>query len=435
MRQTAFAILIVSLFFASCKETANKVEPSNHSSIQKNLEEYFSALTQIGKFNGVIYVSKNGKALINKAYNLNLDKKSSTYVAVESQFDIHSISKLMAHYLVLKLEQEGKINRKDLLSNFIANFPKGNEITIEMLLNHSSGLPREFVNFEGNQIDLSPTEIIEIAKDQTLIFEPGQEKQYSNIGYQILYYIIGSTADKSFEQYLTDKLFSPLEMNDSGAHFYTKNNIKNLASNHEQEDTTIVQVENVLVDEFKQARIFSTANDLNKFLNFIQNDSIAIKLVDENSIIQHSGGSDGIRAHIYTNIYTKNSFVLLANYDGIPFQKTIEDLIKIIEGRAYEVPKALNRQHISLANDVLQKYKGEYVFADMNNLALKIKAENDYLIVFQDGEKIAKLVAENDSTFFDSPKEPESFEFIQNDKGVYDLLMGWKGVKIKGIKK
>ena len=428
-------MLMISLFFVNCKETAIKIEPSNHSVIQKNVDEYFSALTQIGKFNGVIYVSKNGEALINKAYNLNLDKKSSTYVTVESQFDIHSVSKLMTHYLILKLEHEGKINRKDLLSDFIANFPKGNEITIEMLLNHTSGLPREFVNFKRNQIDLSPAEIIEIAKHQTLIFEPGQEKQYSNIGYQILYYIIGSTANKSFEQYLTDELFLPLKMDDSGAHFYTKENIKNLAFNHEQEDTAIVQVENVLEGEFKQARIFSTANDLNKFLTFIQSDSITAELADENSIIQHSGGSDGIRAHVYTKVDNKISFVLLANYDGIPFQKTIQDLVKIIEEKPYVVPQELNRQSISLTNDILQKYNGEYIFADMNNLILKIELESDYLIVFQDGEKIGELAAENDSTFFENPKEPESFEFIQNDKGVYNLFMGWKGVKLKGIKK
>ena len=125
----------------------------------------------------------------------------------------------------------------------------------------------------------------------------------------------------------------------------------------------------------------------------------------------------------------------MANYEEVPFQKTVEDFAKILENTPYEVPKELNRQSIELFNEILNKYVGTYSFADMGNLELTIKVENRNLIVYQDGEQIATLKAESETTFFDDPKEPESFEFVNNESGSFDVLMGWKGLKLKGIKK
>ena len=71
----------------------------------------------------------------------------------------------------------------------------------------------------------------------------------------------------------------------------------------------------------------------------------------------------------------------------------------------------------------------------MGNLELTFKVENENLAVYQDGEQIATLKAESENTFFDDPKEPESFEFVNNENGSFNVQMGWKGVKLKGIKK
>lgn len=56
--------------------------------------------------------------------------------------------------------------------------------------------------------------------------------------------------------------------------------------------------------------------------------------------------------------------------------------------------------------------------------------------IFWEGytELIATLKPETENTFFDDPKEPESFEFTDNKNGGFDVMMGFKGVKLKGIK-
>lgn len=421
----------------SCKENKEKVENPLDSTLElkEKIEGYFSALAKLGKFNGVIYVTDNDKEIIRKAYNLNAKQASTTYVSTENQFDIHSISKLMAHYLIEKFELEGQIKKTQTIHDFIPDFPNGDKITIGMLLKHKSGLPRSLEHVEGNEIALTFDQIIEYAKKQKLLFEPGAASQYSNVGYQIIYYIIADISKKTFAQCLMDEVFKPLGMENSGAHFYTQEkNIKNLAKNHEKKDTLIVQVDNVLSDELKTARIFSTANDLMKFLNHLKQEPYASLLKNENNIIEKNGGSDGVRTQIYTNLDYNYNFILLTNYDEIPFQKTIEDFIKILENKPYEIPKALNRKPMDLSTDEIKAFVETYYFSDMD-IDLNFKIEHGNLVAYQDGELAAILKAETENTFFTDPKEPESFEFIKDENGNFEVLMGWNGIKLKGVKK
>ncbi|MFD0964696.1 serine hydrolase domain-containing protein [Pseudofulvibacter geojedonensis] len=432
-------LLLLPILLISCKNQSKKTEDNSlHQTkkLEKKVDEYFSSLNKIRKFNGVVFVSKNDTIIIHKAYNLNQNKNSTTYVTKASQFDIHSVSKLMGKYLIEKFEIEGKIKKSTSIKKFFPNFPNGDKITVEMLLNHTSGLPRSLEGVQEDEINLSAEQIIEYAKKQKLLFEPGTGKQYSNVAYQLVYFVIQKISNKTFAQCLADEVFQPLDMKSSGAHFYLKeNNLKQLAKNHEKEGDRIIQVDNVLPDELKTARIFSTASDLNKFLNHIKNEPYASLLQNELSVIEKSGGSDGIRVEVYTNLEYNYNFIFLANYEEVPFQKTIEDFAKILENKPYDIPKELSRKSIKLPTNVLKRYVGTYSFADMGNLELIFKVENENLVVYQDGEQIATLKAELENTFFDDPKEPESFEFIKNERGNLDVLMGWKGVKLKGIKK
>lgn len=433
MNPSKYIIPVFILLLPNCQQPKAPPITPEHLPLSEQFDEYFQALTDLDQFNGVIYVTKNGSEVIHKAYNLSDDPQSSLHVSTQSQFDIHSVSKVMVKYLIFKMQEAREIRLQDNLQQFIPDFPSGEKITIAMLLDHSSGLPRELEDFEGNELDLSIEEIVDKIKQEKLLFDPGTDKQYSNPGYQLLYYIVGKIKETSFEQYLEDELFSPLKMNDSGAHFYTEaKNIKNLAANHEVKEDTIIRIENILENEFKPARIYSTAADLIKMLDAFQKDPVSTSMT-EDSLIQQSGGSDGIRAHIYADLKTNTNFVLLCNFDGIPFQQTIRDMINILEKKPYQVPKELNRQSVNIKKEVLQKYQGTYYFPDMN-ISLVIEVGQDKLIVFQNEKIAGELSAENDSTFFEDPKAPESFEFKLNDQGKYDVLMGWRGVKVKGIR-
>jgi Tfp pilus assembly protein PilP len=429
-------MLLGMMVMAACGEHAEKGEvvlSTQMERVRDSVDTYFTKLMELQQFNGVLLVYKNDTLLLNKAYNLKTSPSSTTYVAPDYQFDIHSISKLMAHYLLVQLELEGKLSKNQTLNHFITDFPKGDEITLNMLLEHRSGLPRELVGFEGQEYHLEPEDIVELAKQQALLFEPGTDAQYSNVGYELVCHIISQTYGKPFAQCLVDEIFKPLGMDSSGAHFFVKEyNIHQMAQNHILKGGELVTVDNIQKDEFRTARIFSTAEDLKIFLDHIKQEPIASFLTNEEGVIAKDGGSKGIRAQVYTDLKNHFDFVLLANYDKMPFFDTIDDMAKMLKSQPVAFPKEINRKAITVEPEVLEPYAGFYTFADFDGLVLEVRVANGKLVLFQEGEQVGELQAESPTVFFEDPKAAESFEFVPNDSGSYNALMGWKGIVVEG---
>ena len=319
-------LLISSLFTynSSAQTDQHNIVPRSDIALEKNLNEYLSALRQLKKFNGAIYVTAGGHDLLKKAYNLSANPIDSLWVDNNSQFDIHSVSKLMAYSILIKLQAEHKIKITDTLSQYLPQFPNSQQITISQLLHHQSGLPRDLTNKPANTLASTPGEILIAASKEKLEFIPGTDTRYSNIGYEVIYYLIGKITGKSFAQCVKEYIFDPLHMNASGAHFgieYT--NLNHPALNHQLQDGKITQVPNITQDEFSTARIYSTTGDLMLYLKSLNKEPFRSALANAQGVIEKNGGSDGIRAQIYTNTLLDYSFVLLSNYDAIPFQQTI----------------------------------------------------------------------------------------------------------------
>lgn len=430
-------LIVISLLAFACHDDENEsAHGSKESTVHNEIDAYLKALTDLYQFNGVVLAYAGDSLVIHQAYNLNAEPDSSSFVTVEHQFDIHSVSKLMTHYLIIKLEAEGRISQSQTISAFYPDFPRGDEITLKMLLEHTSGLPRELSFLKRPEIELTSDAIVDRAKREVLLFDPGTDVQYSNVGYEVLYNIIAKTYEKPFAQCVQDEIFTPFGMQRSGAHFFTDEQRQTqLAQNHMLVDSVLQIVPNVLDDEFKTARFFSTTADLNTFLMAIEEEPYASAMKDDNHVIAKDGGSKGIRAQVYTDLQNDFRFVMLANYDQMPFFKTVEDLAKILQGEEIELPKAINRKRITLSKEVLSRYIGSYEFADFDGLILTVDTLNSNLILLQGAAQIGTLKPESETVFFDNPKSAESFEFVPNESGSFNALMGWKGIKVEGKRK
>ena len=181
-------------------------------------------------------------------------------------------------------------------------------------------------------------------------------------------------------------------------------------------------------------KIYSTVDDLMSFLIYLDNEPFVSILKNKTGVIGHAGGTDGKRAYIHSNPKLKYKFVFLTNYDAIPFQKIIEDVQKILEGKPYQVPKEINRIAVEIPQDVLNKYVGAYDFEEIEHLILEVKLEEGKLVVYQDGENNGILFPESETVFFSDKKSSESFEFRKNDKDSFDALMDFRGAKWEGVR-
>lgn len=181
------------------------------------IDALFSSIRKDGP-GCVIGITQDGKTVIQKAYGLAVlehDIPNTT----ETLFEIGSVSKQFTAAAVLLLERDGKLKLSDDIRKYLPEMPDyGTPITVEMLLNHQSGL-RDWgsvANASGKargQRNFSNAEVLDIAaRQKELNYKPGTAYSYTNTGYNLAATIVERVSGKSFMDFTKERLFDPLGM-------------------------------------------------------------------------------------------------------------------------------------------------------------------------------------------------------------------------------
>lgn len=212
MRKMIIGLSLLLVLQASAQKPA---APSLNSKLDKLLYEAFKA-------NGpgaTVLVARNGTVLYRKAVGL-ADLERNVPMKPEMVFRIGSITKQFTAVAILQLMEQGKLGLQDELTKYISDYPvKGRKITIEQLLNHSSGI-RSYTDMENfdeamQAVDKTPAQLMEVFKNEPFDFEPGTQWHYNNSGYVLLGMIIEKITGKTYGEYIESTLLKPLGMQTS----------------------------------------------------------------------------------------------------------------------------------------------------------------------------------------------------------------------------
>jgi CubicO group peptidase (beta-lactamase class C family) len=398
------------------------------------LDEYFTALTNLKNFNGNVIVSKKGQILLDKTYNIT-GETDSLKVSKDSKFIIASVSKVFIKFSILKLVELNKIQLSDKLSKHIPNFSNGEKITIEQLMHHQSGLPRELTNNDDYD-SLSLPKIVELAKLEKLQFEPGSQTLYSNIGYFLLHYIIDKTSSNGYLAFIQNEICRKMKLNNT-FEFNSTNSLPKFAYGFNNEDGKVVPASKQSINKFETGNYLSTIGDLYSFsqqilLGKVLKKSLALKMFEKDSVLIQAGGRSGYRAYFYMNLKTKVTFIFVSNYTDIPFQELTSDIINILDHKPYEVPRIINRIEIELSKETLKKYVGKFALeADLTQAFSIELIGNKLFFVEPSGEK-SEMHSDTENTFFESPTSKDGYIFTLNHQtNKYDLTIIDTGIKLK----
>jgi CubicO group peptidase (beta-lactamase class C family) len=196
--------------------TVSKYTTAQDSTAEK-LDELITAYANTNKFNGSVLVAQRGNILLEKGYGF----KNATNKSLNDSntiFQIASITKQFTSTVVLKLIELNKLSLTDKLSKYYKGFPYGDSITIEELLNHTSGL-RDFTEEDSAINETDERRIIPYLKTLKPDFAPGTNWHYSNSGYVVLGYIIQKVSGMSYWEAVRKYIFEPLQMHCSGFDF------------------------------------------------------------------------------------------------------------------------------------------------------------------------------------------------------------------------
>lgn len=178
--------------------------------IENQMEQYNIPSLSLG-------IVKNGTTVFLKGFgNAN---SSVQRVTPQTPFIIGSVSKSFTALAVMQLAELGRINLDDgvdkYLPWFVAEYQgKSQVITVRQLLHHTSGIKPFYDGMVDSNVTIEQLVRGELNSTE-LNTVPGTCSDYSNANYIILGEIIQRVSGQSYEDYITEKIFKPLEMKHS----------------------------------------------------------------------------------------------------------------------------------------------------------------------------------------------------------------------------
>lgn len=171
-----------------------------------------SAFPQQSKPGIQVALAKNGTVLYAQAYGVS---NSATQQATQANtiFEIGSITKQFTAALIMKLQEQGKLQVDDSVSTYLPEYGFPPSITIRRLLTHTSGLPN-YTNFPQYQAwavtGASVEGVLTVLSQLPLDFQPGTAYAYSNSNFFVLGAIIEKVTGATYSANLQQYIFTPL---------------------------------------------------------------------------------------------------------------------------------------------------------------------------------------------------------------------------------
>ncbi|TXD84533.1 beta-lactamase family protein [Subsaximicrobium wynnwilliamsii] len=470
MKKTLLALIILSVITACEQQKEKKYNEFEivENTKTKRLDSLFIEFRKYEEFSGNVLVAENGKIVFQNSYGL-ANEETNQKLNTETVFELASVSKQFTAMGIVQLHKDGKLSYNDLIDKYIPELKNYKGITIKNLLTHTSGLPdyMSVADKKWNKSQIATNDDIislfqEFEPEQE--FEPGQDYAYSNTGYLILGTIIERVSGKSFEEYLNEKIFKPLEMKETLVYRrrYEPKEVSNYAQGYIYSDSLnrrilpdengkenfyiyldgIVgdgMVNSNLHDLLKWDRALYTnylINEQDKNLIFSPNkysDSLETnygfgwyikKDTTYGKIVSHGGSWAGYSTYIERHLVNDKTIIILQNHGT----RKIKMPYKQIQNILYDLPVD---KTVRLEDKTLKRYTG--IYKEENGKDVELIFREKSLWVPISATTKFPLIPISETKFRLYGFRPEViYEFILNDKGAvesYRVILKETGVE------
>ncbi|HVA16566.1 MAG TPA: serine hydrolase domain-containing protein [Candidatus Dormibacteraeota bacterium] len=204
----------------------------------KQIDAIFSGITSAHEPGLAVVVRQDGRTAFMRGYGLR-DLRSDLPINDHTNFRLASCTKQFTAMAIMLLVHDGKLHYDTRLTDVFPDFPAyGRTITIRNLLNHTSGLvsyedlmDKEYPGKSWEEIpQISDAGVLALMEQQTgTKFPPGTKWEYSNGGYCVLAMVVEKISGVPFAEFLHQRIFAPLNMQNTVAHVSGKDHVANRA--------------------------------------------------------------------------------------------------------------------------------------------------------------------------------------------------------------
>ena len=276
MKKAYLILLILNLFVIASCSSFFKPTNSDHISFLEVDSIIEKAISDSAFPGAVLLVSRDMRIVHEKAYGTYTYDPASPKVTTSTIFDLASVSKVVGTTTaaMILIDRE-ELNLDDKVIKYLPEFNNNGKenITIKNLLLHNSGLAAFKKYYD---VYSTAKEVINDIMNLTPEQGPGSKYVYSDLGMIILQKVIERITGQSLDKFLEENLFAPLGMTSTMYNPPTESK-DNCMPTELDDFWRMRQLQGEVHDERAymlngvagHAGLFSTANDLAKFLQMI----------------------------------------------------------------------------------------------------------------------------------------------------------------------
>jgi CubicO group peptidase (beta-lactamase class C family) len=198
-------LYIATLAILLSGTTSKAQQPINTA----KLDSFMTQLESHNKVMCAVLIAKNGKTLYHREIGYEQLTPKKIHASAETEYRIGSISKMFTASIILQLIEEKKLTFATSLATFFPTIPNANQITIEEMLGHHSGIydfTRDSTFPEWMTKPKTEDQIVEIIAKGKPRFAPGEKGEYCNSNFVLLSYIIERITKHSYADELEHRI-------------------------------------------------------------------------------------------------------------------------------------------------------------------------------------------------------------------------------------
>lgn len=279
-------------------------------------------------------------------------RNGDTFEIIENEnsiFEIGSITKVFTSILLSDLIEKNEATLNETLqSQFDFTIKEGGNIKLEQLANHTSGLPRLPTNYESVDYDEQDpfanytSDLLNSYLENYAVLNnvTGSEFEYSNLGIGLLGHILSKKTGKTYEDFIQETIFKPLNMNASTtllSNVNTTSLVKGLNANGAEIPnwnftnatvgaggikSSVVDLEKFVRKNFEDTTVYNLPQQPTYEVTNDYGIGLGWQIIKDDTftILLHDGSTGGYTSMLSLDKNNKRAVIVLSNVSGVSTQ-------------------------------------------------------------------------------------------------------------------
>jgi CubicO group peptidase (beta-lactamase class C family) len=314
--------------------------PLEGQALGKAVDRYSAAMVQRGDLSGQLLILRQGRVVLERNWGMASAELRSP-VTPRTRFNIASVTKPLTVTLATQLIEEHRLATSDSIARWFPSFPKGDSITIDMLLNHRAGIPHRIIPDSESTRPFTAEEIVERAARLPLDFPPGSREQYSSGGYEVLARVLELASGKRYGDLLRERILDPLGMRETA----NADSRELLAGRAVGYSPGAHGLENAPLQDFSAlvgaGSVWSTAGDMHKFVDAVVHGRLGAEARESwvrSGRLNFNGRTGGFKAWAMWDSTSGVEAIFLGNVSTGAPDALKSDLMRILAGETLTPP-------------------------------------------------------------------------------------------------